>query len=643
MTIKIFPPRQAADGCLRVSCHAVCLAWAISTLPLAASAEQQPNILWITAEDMSPTLGCYGDDYATTPNIDDLAKHSTRYTHAFATAPVCSPSRACLINGCIATTQGTHPMRSLFPIPEEMLGFSHWLRQAGYYTTNNVKTDYNSAAEDRIIAASWDDCSATAHWRNRESSEQPFFAVFNLMTSHQSRSMVWPYEQFRAEVQTHLKPEEIHHPADAPIPPYYPDTPQVRQTVARYYDCVTAMDKQVGEILAQLDADGLSDQTIVFFYSDHGSGMPRHKRALFDSGMHVPLLIRFPAKYESLAPTPEGESIDRLVCFEDFGPTALSLAGIETLPDFMRGKPFLGVSKAAERDCVFGHRDRVDEIIDLARSVRSKRYLLIRNFMPHLGWNQQNAWCDQAAVRQDFYALARSGEANAAQAQYLAPTRPREALYDCETDPLNLTNLIDSPEHAEIAERLGAALDRHLQESRDLGFVHEIELWKHTKDQTPMEWSSQRSEQDVADLIQAASTVGTKHTPSIERLLDKETASERYWGTVCCAALSKLPRTLVERLKDALKDPSAAVKIQAAGALISHNEHVDAASETLVDLLDSENETIVLHAARTVELLADPRHQPAMEAVAHTFSEAPGDIAWFIRFSTTGYLSRLNQ
>lgn len=263
----------------------------------------QPNILWITAEDMSATLGCYGDSFATTPNIDRFAKQSSRFTHAFATAPVCSPSRACLINGCIATTQGTHAMRSRFPLPAEMKGFPSILRQAGYYTTNNVKTDYNSAAEESIIAASWDDNSETADWRGRKTN-QPFFSTFNLMTSHQSRTMVWPYKQFEDEVQSQLRANEIHDPGRVPLPPYYPDTPLVRKTLARYYDCVTVMDTQVGEILKQLEADGLADDTIVFFYSDHGSGMPRHKRALFDSGMHVPLLIRFPDKYQHLAQLP---------------------------------------------------------------------------------------------------------------------------------------------------------------------------------------------------------------------------------------------------------------------------------------------------------------------------------------------------
>lgn len=605
-----------------------------------SSGGPRPNILWITAEDMSPTLGCYGDEFATTPNIDALASQSTQYSHAFATSPVCSPSRACLINGCIAPTQGTHHMRSLFPLPEEMNGFPALMRDSGYFTTNQVKTDYNSGAEERIIAASWDRNGPEANWEDR-SQDQPFFSVINLMTTHQSRTMVWPYEQFQEEIQSQLSDEEINEPADVPVPPYYPDTPRVRKTIARFYDCVTLMDKQVGRLLDRLEQDGLADDTIVFFYSDHGSGMPRHKRALLDSGMHVPLLVRFPEKYQHLAPTAAGDVTDRLVCFEDFGPTVLSLAGLDHSPEFMRGIPFLGPLDGPRRGYVFGHRDRVDEIIDMARSVRSRDYLYIRNYMPHLGYNQPGAWIDQAKVRQDFYSLAESGEATAAQRHYLSPNRPREELYHCASDPLNLHNLADAEDHQEMLQQMRRALDQHLGESRDLGFVPEIELWKHTAQTTPYQWA-QTDAYEQHDLMQAASLVGTDRWQEIGETLADDHPSARYWAAVACSAAETLPEQIVADLQHALHDDAAAVRIEAAGALARHG-HTAASYPVLERLLGHRDPTVLLYAARTVELLGDPEHREPMQRLFDRFEDAPGDLAWFIRFTTTGYLNRLTD
>ena len=322
LTAEIFSKR------IRASLFAVVLIYGSTMCYGVCKAEEtmRPNILWITAEDLSPVLGCYGDTYAHTPNLDNFAKQSVQYTHAFATAPVCSPSRSCLITGCYATTLGTHPMRSAFPIPNAIRGFPELLRRIGYYTTNNEKTDYNMAKADELIQSAWDQCSSQTHWRSRANPEQPFFSVFNLMDSHQSRSMVWPTEKFTAEIQSQLGPDEIHRPQDAVLPAYYPDTPIIRREWARFYDCVTLIDKQVGSILKQLEEDGLSENTIVFFFGDHGSGMPRHKRVLFDSGMRVPLLIRIPERFRPENSSSAGVTSDRLVSFVDFAATVLSLA-----------------------------------------------------------------------------------------------------------------------------------------------------------------------------------------------------------------------------------------------------------------------------------------------------------------------------
>jgi len=607
---------------------------------VTASEQQRPNILWITAEDMSPTLGCYGDSFATTPNIDQLALESARYTHAFATSPVCSPSRACLINGCMAPAQGAHAMRSLIPIPAALSGFPTLLREVGYYTTNNVKTDYNSGAENRIKEAAWNQCSEQADWRGRRKG-QPFFTVINLMESHQSRSMVWSYQQFQDEVQSHLSASKIHDPNLVPLPPYYPDTPLVRKTVARYYDCVTRMDQRVGEILAELKADGLYDETIIFFYSDHGSGMPRHKRALLDSGMRVPLLIRLPKKYQAMARSIVAKGdVSRLVSFEDFGPTVLSLAGFDVLPSHMTGRAFLGTLDTAPRQYVFGHRDRVDEIMDMARSIRSHDFLYIRNYMPHLGYNQQGAWIDQADVRGEFYKLAASGKASPAQSQYLSETRPPEELYDCVADPLNLNNLAYSLKHEATVTGMRKRLHRHLIETRDLGLVPEIELWRHAKSMPPMQWKT--TEQfDPEAVLAAAEVVGADDYDTIEKNLGDRDPAIRYWGAVACSATEVVPEHLIEQLRHLFDDSSKAVAIEAAHAVARHSGDA-AALEALTRWFEHDDRTVVLHAARAIELLAEPSSKDAVLRLAQQYKEEPGDLAWFIRFSANGYLSRQN-
>ena len=601
-----------------------------------------PNILWITVEDMSPTLGCYGDAFARTPNVDRLAQESTRYTNAFASSPVCSPSRSCLINGIRATSTGTHHMRSSFNLPDGMQGFPAKLRAAGYFTSNNVKTDYNTGSEQRLIESAWDAQSPTADWRGR-AKNQPFFSVINLMTTHQSRTMVWPYQQFVDEVQTQLSDDQSHEADEVPLPPYYPDTPLVRKTQARFYDCVQVMDQQVGEILARLEADGLANNTIVFFYSDHGSGMPRHKRALLDSGMKIPLLIRFPESLQSVAPTQPGETTDRLVTFEDFGPTVLSLTGLQPSPD-MLGQPFLGEHAAKPREFVFGHRDRVDEILDMARSIRDAQFLYVRNFMPHLGYNQQSAWIDQGEIRRDFYTAADSDQLTPAQAHFLSPTRAVEELYDCQSDPFNLTNLADDPERKATLTRMRAQLKKEMLESRDLGLIPELELMQLTKNMTPWQLSRHTDQLDLSTLFEAADLVGQNQSEAVSQLLGSENASERYWGMVALTARLNLSRSQHEALQTGLKDPSVAVRIQAADGLARHGS-ADEALPVLVALLSHENLTVILHAARTIELMGDNAASVRndIQKLFDRFEDEPGDAAWFIRFTATGFLSRVTD
>ncbi len=373
--------------------------------------------------------------------------------------------------------------------------------------------------------------------------------------------------------------------------------------------------------------------------------MPRHKRALFDSGMHVPLIIHFPENFRGLAPSFAGRTVDRLVNFEDFAPTVLSLAGIESIPEYVRGQAFLGTLDTSPRQYLFGHRDRVDEIMDMARSVRSQDLLYIRNFMPHRGYNQQSAWIDQGEVRKDFYALAEAGTATPAQAQYLNPSRPREELYDCVADPLNLNNLAESSEHQPVLEQMRDALREHMLQSRDLGLVPEIELWRLSEGTTPLAWAATEAF-DPEKLLDAAALVGSDDFEAIGRGLDDPDASVRYWAAVSCSAADELPKSIAEQLVAHFDDASLAVQIEVAGAALHHSARKQTANPkattTLVGLLDHRDQTVVLHAARTIELLGDPANREAMQRLADRFRDEPGDIAWFIRFSTSGYLARLD-
>ncbi|MBT3637525.1 MAG: sulfatase-like hydrolase/transferase [Opitutae bacterium] len=614
----------------------------------------KPNVLWITAEDMSPVLGCYGHPDAITPNIDALAKQSVRYSHAFASAPVCSPSRSCLINGSYPPSLGTQQMRSGFPLPSYMKGFPALLRKDGYYATNNVKTDYNSGNYQDIIKSSWDESSGTAHWRKRSDKKKPFFSVFNLMTSHQSRSMVWPYERFQKEVQSKLSPDEIHDPKKITLPPYYPDTPVVRKTLARFHDCVTAMDKEVGSILKQLEEDGLAENTIVFFYSDHGSGMPRHKRALLDSGMHVPLMIRFPDKWKKYAPAEDGKTIGRLVAFVDFGPTVLSLTGT-AIPKYMQGKPFLGPKNTKARKYVYGHRDRVDEVRDLARSVRDKDFLYIRNYMPHLGYNQPTVWPDLGEIRHEFYRLTDSKKMTATQWHFAGPTRPLEELYDCRKDPQNLKNLAKSAEHKKILARLRKEHVKHVSKTHDLGYLPEYEAWQAFAGSSG--WVVGKSGKiDLEPVRKAASGVGSASEKILLANLQSENELVRYWGAIGFGARKgKLSEKAGLALGKALKDSSPSVRIEAANALARQGQ-IASALPVLIKELEHKNLIVVTHAARTIELLGKKAKDavPAMQAClkrAHKIRPPdlspvivlPGDedMAMFVGFSCQAFLDNV--
>jgi N-sulfoglucosamine sulfohydrolase len=625
--------------------HSLSLAFAAAVVAATSlAAAPRPNILWLTAEDMSPNLGCYGDAEARTPRLDALARESVRYTRAFATAPVCSPSRSCLITGMFATSLGTQRLRSAFPVPAEFGPFTAELRRAGYHCANNVKTDYNLRDEPAFIRAAWDVSSNKAHWRNRRDG-QPFFAVFNFMATHQSRTSAWPPEQFEKEIGAQLSPGERHDPARQTPPPFDPDTAEARRAWARYHDCITLMDRQAGEILDQLAADGLADDTIVFFYSDHGMGMPRGKRCLQDSGLRVPLLVRFPKRWAHLAPVPPGGTTDRLVSFVDFAPTVLSLCGVKA-PAHFQGRAFLGPDAVAQREFVHGARDRVDEAFDVSRSVRDARWLYIRNFLPHLPWMQPEGYSDTSTFRQEFKRLAAEGKLAPGPLTFAAPRRALEELYDTQADPHQLRNLAADPQHRAMLEKLRAELRRWQLATRDTGFLTEPQMWARFEGkETPWSVAHEDGRYPLARLLAAADAVGREEAAPRQRdWLRDDHDGVRYWAAVGLHARTKLGDADRTALRAALRDASPTVRIEAAAALAQHGE-ANAALAVLATALRDPSREAVLHAARALELLG-PVARPAFAEMraalttARVAEKAGEPMAMFVRFSLEAALPK---
>lgn len=459
---------------LRMASGSAAAALLLPQVPLAggpARSPERPNFLWISTEDISPDLGCYGDSYAVTPNLDRFAAQGVRYDNVFSHSGVCAPTRSGIITGMYPTTIGTHHMRCKGVPPHYVKCFSEYLRAAGYYCTNNVKTDYQFDAP----LTAWDECSRQGHWRNRPEGK-PFFAVINFTTTHESQ--IRNRSAAMMKRLDSLGPDERHDPARAKLPPYYPDTPKVRQDWAQYYDIITLMDKQVKQVLDQLEADGLADDTIVWFWGDHGRGLPRAKRWVYDSGTRVPLLIRVPPKWRTLAApgNPEalkpGSTNDDLIAFIDFAPTMLSLAGL-SIPKHMQGRPFLGRRKAKPREYVYGARDRMDEAYDLIRVVRDKRYKYIRNYMWYVSRGQDIEYMNQMPTMQEMRRLHAEGKLVGPQKQYFEPTKPVEELYDTVRDPHEVQNLAADPKYKDVLERLRQAHRRWYRDTHDVGLLPE--------------------------------------------------------------------------------------------------------------------------------------------------------------------------
>ena len=575
----------------------------------AAADRSRPNILWISAEDISPHLGCYGDPHAITPNLDRLAEESVRYSRVFTTAGVCAPCRSGIITGMYQTTLGTHHMRSRARLPDQVKPFPTYLREAGYFATNNSKEDYQFVTP----ADTWDESSRQAHWRGA-GENQPFFAVFNFTGCHESG--ITQAEKYQL-VTSQLRPDQRQNAKLlTTLPPYYPDTPRTREDWKRNYELITAMDAWAGQLIDQLKADGLYEETIIMFWSDHGVGLPRAKRWLYDSGTHVPLIVRIPEKYRAVDEGEPGSVVDDLVSSIDLGPTVLNLAGLE-VPAHCQGRPFLGKNLPAPRQYVYGARDRMDERYDIIRMVRDKRFKYLRNYEPLKEYYQRMETPEKGATMQELRRAHVAGQLPSAAARYFADSKPVEELYDTSSDPHELNNLADDPRQADVLQRLRKAHLAWVERTRDLGLMAEPILARRER-QTGHRYGILRQPggaalaSRIANAAVAASA-GETAIPELVAAIEDQDAAVRYWGAVGIGNLGQSAIAVANELRSMLGDESPAVRIAAARALCRMGIR-EQALPLLADLLRDGAQWERLQAAIVLDEL-DDQAAPALESM----------------------------
>jgi N-sulfoglucosamine sulfohydrolase len=417
------------------------------------------NIMLLQGEDVGRHVGCYGDGAAFTPNLDKLASQGCRFTQAFSHAPVCAPSRGGMVTGRYPYSLGNHHMRCNLAHPPRT--FTQELRDAGYYVNWNTKLDFNFTPRE-----DWRDEESA--WYEKPAPREPFFVYENFSATHESR--MFPHVPDALEdpplEAVGLKP---HDPASLTVPPHLTDCPEVRKQLAKYYNAYSVLDAQVGRRLQWLEEQGLADNTLVIFLSDHGRGLPREKRWCYVAGLHLPLIVRWPGH---LVP---GSVSDDMVAWVDIAPTLLSLAGTEIPADY-QGNIFLGDHAAPPRDYVFAGRDRMDEVFDRVRVARDRRWHYIRNFAPKLPWAQCQKYMEQQEIMDIMRAKWKTGDLKGDEAVFFADEKPCEELYDIQQDPDCLNNLATDPAYAAPLQIMRQQLDAHLEAVNDLGAQSEEDL-----------------------------------------------------------------------------------------------------------------------------------------------------------------------
>ena len=589
------------------------LTYAALAITSALFAQEKPNILWLTYEDTSPEfIGCYGNKQAHTPNIDNLAKDGVRFDAAYSTGAVSSASRFCLITGVRPSGMGTGNHRSGYAIPENIKGFPYYLRQAGYYTANNVKTDYNIFNAKQFTTDAWDDCSEKAGWWNRRPG-QPFFAVYNSVASHQSRTMTNSWNDYEQKVLAKLDDSEKIKEGNLLMPDFYRNSPEMQHNISRVYNSISLMDKEFGQCLDRLERDGLKDSTIVFCFSDHGEGITRGKGSAVNLGYKVAFIAWFPPMYKHLSPWGTGVGTDELISFEDMAPTVLKLAGVQ-LPEYMKGRVFMGATPTVKKKYVFPALDRTDESSELSRSVTDGRYLFTRVFMPFQPFVRWNMYYDVSDLQKQIRADYKANLLNDKQKSILEP-RQAEYLFDLQNDTWETVNLIEKSELKAKADELRNALVKELIAVRDAHFMTEYAF--KTAKKMPVELAADNANYPIKEILDAALLVGNGKKAVNEqlKLLSDKNRYVRYWASIgLFSQLGSLKNKEKQLLKLLATEEFPPVRINLSVLLfkISNKKCYKDEIQTLLAQKDPELLRITMHLLVT---LSDEKQQQMVDAV----------------------------
>ncbi len=538
-------------------------------------APPSPNIVWLVSEDNSPFIGVYGDSLAKTPNIDKLAENGVVYRHAFSNAPVCAPARNTIITGMYANSLGNQQMRSYYKAPAFVKYFPEYLREAGYYTSNCSKEDYNT----ELKGDPWNESSRNATYKNRKPG-QPFFHVQNYSVTHES------------SLFDSIPDEELpYDPDEMKVFPYHPDTPDFRHDYAQYYHRIAQLDEQIGSFIDDLESQGLYDSTIIFYYGDHGGVLPRGKRYLFESGTRVPMIVHIPEIYRHLMPDEIGDYSDRIVSFVDLAPTILNALGLE-IPEYMQGQPFLGEEVPESPKFAFMFRGRMDEAYDLMHAARDQNFRYIRNYYPERVYGQHLNFLWRSRALRNWEKLYKEGKLNDVQSAYWQ-TKPYEELYDIHKDPHNITNLAEDPEYAERLLKMREATNSWLENSKAVDVLPEPLMQQINKDTVIYDYIRMNDFPllKIQEAARLSARAGKKDFTRLYKMTQDKNPVIAFWAIKSMAQYGEELKSSgkLEEFKEQLSHPESYIRMITANVLLDIGEK-PGLKELIRNTLDSDNE-----------------------------------------------------